>query len=189
METMSKPPAVPTTAATPRPSLLEGIARLRAATGKPEQRVVFRMCSRENKSFTVTYERTDPRERFKIALIEKTDPGAGGRVAIADAALGAAGKSALFNVEEFDHKGMSCPWCGDRSGMIYHDTCDTNFCGGAQTVRADGTPQFRCPICQVQFGLRAADTLHGKSVAAGSGPLRTDNRLTSEARTLLPKGR
>jgi hypothetical protein len=189
MEKMSKPPALPTTAAASRPSLLEGIARLRAATGKPEGRVVFRTCSIERKGFTVTYERTDPRERFKIALIEKTGAVAGEGVAQAAGAPGAAAESAAFKVEEFDHTGMRCPWCGDRQGMVYHDTCDTNFCGGAQTVRADGTPQFRCPICQVQFGLQAADTLHGRSVAAGAGPVRTDNRLTAEARTLLPKRR
>jgi hypothetical protein len=189
MEKMTKPPAVPATAPALRPSLQEGIARLRAATGKPEKRVVFRMCSIERKSFTVAYERTDPRERFKIALIEKTDPVAGKGVAQATGASSEADKATSFSIEEFDHTGMSCPWCGDRRGMIYHDTCDTNFCAGAQTVRADGTPQFRCPICQVQFGLQAADTLHGKSVAAGSGPMRTDNRLTTEANTLLPRRR
>jgi hypothetical protein len=134
-----------------------------------------------------TYERTDPRERFKIALIEKTDSVAGEGVAIAAGAPDPADKSAAFKIDEFDHKGMSCPWCGDRSGMVYHETCDTNFCGGAQTVRADGTQQFRCPICQRQFGLQAADTLHGKSIAAGSGPMRTDNLLSSAAKTLLPR--
>jgi hypothetical protein len=132
--------AVPTTAATPRPSLLEGIARLRAATGKPEKRVVFRMCSMGNESFTVTSERTDPRERSTIALIEKTDPVAGKGIAQAAGAPGAADKAAAFRIEEFDQTGMVCPWYGDRAARSITTHATRISAAACRPCGTDGTP-------------------------------------------------
>jgi hypothetical protein len=55
----------------PLTSLDEGIARLRSATGRPERRVLFVVCSVHGKGFSFVCERVDPRGRFKVSKPEK----------------------------------------------------------------------------------------------------------------------
>ena len=180
---MTKPPVpVKPTAPERTDALSERIARMRSALGKPERRVIPVVCSNDGTGFLIIYERTDPRSRFKIAAIEKSAPDVNSGQAVVRPAEPAQVNAEAFGSDDFDNSGYACPCCRNASGRVYHDRCNTSYCG-AQRVREQGGEQFTCPTCRETFGLVTATTILGVSAkAAAAAP---DQRLLGRVRTLL----
>ena len=181
---MTKPPTIRPEGAVDRMKALgDGIARLRAATGKPEQRVILMACSTTGNRFTITYERTDARQTFRLVRVEKTPLASG--IAAAPARSGAQTDPNLFSADDFEATSVACPWCGNDDGRVYHDRCATNYCGGARFRGSGGERRFTCQACSFTFDLVTATEIHTTAgTAGGSGP---GGRLLDQAkRDLLP---
>jgi len=167
----------------------EGIARLRQALAQPERRVISGACSIHGHGFSIAYERTDPRSPFKIAAVEKLDPGPG---AVATAGNTPARPSAglpaeAFSSGDFDQIGFTCPWCGSDGGRVFHDRCATNYCGGAKMEDGNGGERFTCPACKVTLQLVIADVIHASVVAADQAWDGGRKLIEQAKRKLLPK--
>src|SRR4051812_31031262 len=127
---MTKPP-VPIAPSRGPLTREEALARLRTASGRPERRTFYCMCSVMAKGYSVTFERTDPREKFKVAKVERLDEFA----PAASSKPSGSGAAQAFNVEEFEADWKACPWCGTR-GTIHGHECAI-LCGGAVRRRPD----------------------------------------------------
>ena len=137
--------------------LADGLARLRAATGKAERRVVTTTCSKDEKSFSVVYERMDMRTSFKIASIKKG----------AASALVTVGKSATsekptsFSIADFDQTGLYCPCCMNEGATVFCHGCSTLYCGYGRTT----DNRFYCPRCKTYGILSPAESIPGDASA------------------------
>jgi hypothetical protein len=169
------------------PALDEGIARLRQVMGKPERRVISGACSIHGNGFSIVYERTDPRSRFKLSAVEKLTADDPADESAGPVAKARAQPAEAFNSQDFDNAGFACPWCGSPAGRVYHHNCSTTYCGGARTADSDGAERFTCPSCKERFELVTAEVIHGNSAGAErAGP--GDNKLIEQAkRMLFPK--
>lgn len=172
-------------------SLDDGIARLRAATGKPERRVIFRVCSITGKGFSIAYERIDPRQTFKFVAIEKASPtdGAATSSPTVGQKLGRmpAADPGVFSANEFDNSSLACPWCGSAKGQVYHNRCGTNYCGGARTGIPSGSERFACPACRESFDLVNTDEVHGTTAAPRHEAGQGGSLIEQAKRALLPR--
>jgi hypothetical protein len=150
-------------------SLGKGIARLRAKTGVMETRTIEGRCGMTGKGFNILFQRTDPRQRFTVASVEKIEPVAAGPFNARTFSARPA-----YNTAEFDLRGAHCPHCGSTR-LVYHDGCGTTYCGATVRPDASGSEQFTCPACGDIGQLCAAETLQGAS----------PSRRAADAKTLL----
>jgi hypothetical protein len=182
-------PEIP--AATRREKFENKVAALRKATGTAESRIVPCRCARTGQPFSLRFERLSPAHRFQIARIDKDDsPGP-----VKTGSLFArkqAQKS--YDAHEFDWTGFQCPYCGDRSGLVYCNECGETVCSGRVRPLPDGGRGFACHDgCGATGRIEPAQHVHGGTgnsratdpVALLTGPATT--RLLSSAR--MPRGK
>ncbi|MBZ9701591.1 MULTISPECIES: hypothetical protein [unclassified Mesorhizobium] len=162
------------------------MARLRAATGRPERRTVNGRCSAGGGAFQIVFDRLDPAAQFKISSITKLDAEARSPAVARD---GGSTDAESFSVLEFDTFGWTCPCCGDKSGWIRCNGCRTTYCGACRACAADGSDRFTCPTCKTTAKLHSATEIHGARGRAEIGGKGSQNKLLSQAKTLfLPFG-
>jgi hypothetical protein len=180
-------------AATRRETFENKVAALRKATGTAESRIVPCRCARTGQSFCLRFERLSPAHRFQIARIDKEDrPGpvkTGSLIARKPA-------QKSYDAREFDWAGFQCPYCNDRSGLVYCNECGETVCSGRVRPLPDGGRAFACHDgCGATGSIEPAQHVHGGTgnsraidqMALLTGPATT--RLLSSARMLGGKTR
>jgi hypothetical protein len=188
------PPSREMQATTRREQFANTVAALRKATGTTESRLVPCRCARTGQPFSLRFERLSPAHRFQIARIEKD--GNPGRQIEGDRLFGRKARQKSYDAHEFDWAGFQCPYCGDRSGLVYCNECGDTVCSGRVRPLPDGDRGFACHDgCGATGRIEPAQHVHGGSgnrsatdpVALLTGPATT--RLLSSARMLGGKTR
>ncbi|MBY5891496.1 hypothetical protein [Rhizobium ruizarguesonis] len=166
----------------------EVISQLRLRTNKPEKRLIAVVCSSHGLGFDVIFERTDPRQLFKIARIEKHSNAAAAATTNLPALKSASAASiASFDAKEFDNSGFVCPWCRNTKSRVFHKECATYYCGASRHTAADGTHLFTCPSCRETLVCNVVVTsVHGQIAPRPENSLST-KALAQQARKLLPR--
>jgi hypothetical protein len=192
-----KTPAAPeTSAATRREEFANTVAALRKATGTTESRIVPCRCARTSQLFSLRFERVSPAHRFQIARIDKDD--SRGPVKTAAGVFGRKPTQKSYDAHEFDWTGSQCPYCGDRSGLVYCNECGETVCSGRVRRLPDGGHAFAChDSCGATGSIEPAQHVHGGTgnsraadqAAQLTGPAATARMLSSAANRRMLGGK
>jgi hypothetical protein len=155
------------------------IAKLRAATGRPERLERSLRCSRTGHGFSVVFERLDPGLPFKLASVVKEQAKKGSAIS-----LHTQQPEHTYPAHMIDTTGLACPWCS-AGGMVFHRACKTLWCDGAECKTADGAGEFTCPQCEVSFRLTEAREIGMRDAREQSA----SSKLLGSAASLLKLGR
>jgi hypothetical protein len=182
-------------AATRRDAFENTVAALRKATGTTESRLVPCRCARSGQPFFLRFERLSPAHRFQIARIDKDDS-PGSQVKAGSGLFVRKPIQKSYDAREFDWAGFQCPYCNDRSGLVYCNECGETVCSGRVRPLPDGGRAFACHDgCGATGRIEPAQHVRGGTgnrsaadqVAQLTGPATT--RLLSSARMLGGKTR
>jgi hypothetical protein len=96
------------------------VEAFRRAMGKPDRFILPGVCAVFDCGFSVTFERFNPGDVFRIAGIDKATSGGNGATALR-----------TLEAEVLDCSGWMCPWCGDTRGFVVCASClNTPVCSG-----------------------------------------------------------
>ena len=146
------------------------IAKLRTMTGRPERILRTFVCARVSQPFVTVFERTDPREKFKLVDVQRASAGTGKASASSEQAK-------TFQASDFDLAGYHCPHCSSREPPFIDTFCGNSFCGhGYRQVGAEKV--YDCPVCRKTYNLvNATEISASEQSQAGTGAARTSNLL------------
>jgi hypothetical protein len=105
-----------------------------------ETRSLEMLCAATKKKFTLTFERKNPAEKYRLARRHNERADKAGK----DAATRDARET--FNANDFDWTGFKCEWCGCDLFGCSENCCKTLFCG-ALAVEVDAGLYASCPSC------------------------------------------
>ncbi len=137
------------------------VEQLRKVTGKAETRRMHCVCANTSGGFTVQFERTNPKEHFRIARIEKDQARASGASGVA------ASQEQVLDGDDFDTRSFQCAYCGTLD-FVHCEWCGANVCMGRTRRLPDGSENYRCRDgCAATGELVPYDKVHAEENQRG----------------------
>jgi hypothetical protein len=116
------------------------VENLRKASGKLETRRMRFVCACTSGEFVAEFERMNPKDKFRIARIEKEQAATPAAVLFASAL----GREEVLDHEQFDTSGWYCAHCNVRGGFVYCEWCGANVCKGRTKRLPNGKEDYHC---------------------------------------------